>query len=226
MCNCSNQSLCASIPLGSKERLGPSCVRIYRRVHVECSLLVFWEVCKVDGEVGCVHLIRLVFMDCVFSFAWIRRDQDDVVSLCSVWCHADRLVLERLLVLEAVNDAIGCNSHDDLIDVLLLFCAFELVQKLVAERLAAVLVSELVLMANQTSLVILFQGFVVVCETLNKLSAIVLFLFFNTPASAPVYHPVDHDRNEKPHGARVVRHEGRVHVCHRSADVMAAQSHV
>ena len=127
MCNCSNPSLCASIPLGSEERLGPSCVRIYRRVHIEGFLLVFREVCKVDGEVGGVHLIRLIFVDCVFSFAWICRDQDDVVALSSVRRHADRLVLERLLVLEAVKYAIGGDPHDDLIDVLLLFCALELV---------------------------------------------------------------------------------------------------
>ena len=102
----------------------------------------------------------------LWHLSFLCRDHDDVVAFGAVSCHADWLVLERLLVLETVEDAICGDTHNDFLDIDR-FRTLELAQAFIAKSLATIFVGQLVFVTEQCGLIGILERIVIVGEAFD-----------------------------------------------------------
>lgn len=107
--------------------------------------------------------------------------------------------MQGLLVLQTVKDAIGGDTHNDLLDIDG-FRILKLSEAFLTEGRDAILVAELVLVADQRLLVCVLECVVVVGEALNELVFLAL-LFIAAPASTPADKLVENDKYQEPERA-------------------------
>lgn len=123
-----------------------------------------------------------------------------------------------MLILQVVQDAVRCDTHDDLLEIGCL-ALLQLCELLVGERLNVVLF-EVFFLSNKGLLVRVLKRVIVVRETLYE--AIIFFLLV-LDATKRLNKTVKHDKTKDPHGARVVSHEGRVQVADGVAEIVTRE---
>ena len=147
-------------------RLSEDCLAL-RGVKVERGSLVCWDVSQVTSKIGNIVLKRLID-NILWIFVLLRRnDNEATASAWSIILLRGRLVLEWLLVVSAFKDAIGGNSHDNLVILHLIFCVLNIVELLIWISFNAILFDHGFLNSNWDFLVTRFESIEVVLESLH-----------------------------------------------------------
>ena len=168
-------------------------------VHVERGALVLVNESQVDREISSILLVLLG--DRINSLTRVCSADDNVAftrALATIFLDVG-LVLEGLLVVERLEQAVGGNTHDDALLVRSLG-VLQLGELSVAERLDGVLSMVHLLLADNGGLIVFLKGNVVLGQALDELFILILSVSANSRAEAVNTERPDDDEDEEPQG--------------------------